>query len=220
MATATQFTFTPETHIYADANGIMRPSVSQVIKGEGLISFAGISPSVLERKRQLGTLVHKVTELYDQGEDLNEYEIPNEVWPYVEGYLNFRNDCQFDPRLIEHRVLAQVHGMWYGMCLDRRGQIDGVDHVIELKCGASEHPAWGVQLAAYCMGLDLGSTNKLKYPERAAVQLGPQFPRGYKTHPYTEQSDYTEWVNCLSSSIWKINKRLFSFENEPERMIA
>jgi hypothetical protein len=217
MATAIQFSFVPETHTYTDSNGVMRPSVSQVIKSEGLISFAGISPSVLERKRQLGTLVHKVTELYDQGEDLNQYEIPEEVWPYFDGWVNFRADCCFEPGLIEHRLLAQVHGMWYGMCLDRRGQIDGVEHIIEVKCGAIEHPAWGVQLAAYALGMEPTTT---KQPARAVIQLGTQFPRGYKTHPYTEQSDYTEWLNCLSSSMWKINKRLFSFANEDERMIA
>lgn len=217
MATATAFTFDAKQHIYADANGIMRPSVSQIIKGEGLISFAGISPSVLERKRQLGTLVHKVTELYDQGEDLTQYEIPEEVWPYFEGYTNFRQDCCFEPRLIEHRILAQVHSMWYGMTLDRKGQVDGVEHIIELKCGASEHPAWGVQLAAYAMGIESSAKDQ---PARAAIQLGPKFTRGYKLHTYADPADYTIWMNCLATSLWKINKRLFSFENESERMVA
>lgn len=217
MATATQFSFTEATHIYADVNGIMRPSVSQIIKSEGLISFAGISPSVLERKRQLGSLVHKVTELYDQGEDLNNYEIPEEVWPYFDGWVNFRNDCGFEPRFIEQQMLAQVHGMWYGMKLDSEGPIDGEPHIIEKKCGASEHPAWGVQLAGYAMGKY--PTEKVK-PARAAVQLGTQFPRNYKVFPYREDSDYTVWMNSLANTLWKINKRLFSFENEPERMIA
>jgi hypothetical protein len=217
MATATQFTFTEATHTYADVNGIVRPSVSQVIKAEGLISFAGISPSVLERKRQLGSLVHKVTELYDCGEDLNDYDIPDEVWPYFEGYTNFRQDCCFEPRLIEHRVLAQVHGMWYGMTLDRKGQVDGVEHIIELKCGASEHPAWGVQLAAYALGIDPVAKQQ---PARAAVQLGPHFSRGYKLHSYPDPADYTVWLNSLANAMWKINKRVFSFEVESERMVA
>jgi hypothetical protein len=217
MATATPFTFTEATHIYADVNGIMRPSVSQVIKGEGLISFAGISPSVLDRKRQLGTLVHKATELYDQAEDLTQYEIPGEVWPYFDGWVNFRNDCGFEPRYIEQQMLAQVHGMWYGMRLDAEGPIDGENSIVEKKCGASEHPAWGVQLAGYALGKY--PTEKEK-PGRVVVQLGPQFPRNYKTYTYREPSDYTVWLNSLANTIWKINKRLFSFENEPERMVA
>lgn len=217
MATATPFTFSEANHLYADANGVPRPSVSQVIKAEGLISFAGINPSILERKRQLGSLVHKVTELYDQGEDLNNYEIPDEVWPYLEGWLTFRNDTGYEPRFTEQRMLAQVHGMWFGMTLDSEGPIDGENSIIEKKCGASEHPAWGVQLAGYAMGKY--PTEKVK-PARAVIQLGPQFPRNYKRWPYKEDSDYTVWMNSLVNAIWKINKRLFSFENEPERMIA
>jgi hypothetical protein len=217
MAAITPFTFSPEKHIYADSNGIMRPSVSQVIKAEGLISFDGISPSVLERKRQLGTLVHKVTELYDQGEDLNEFEVPDEVWPYFEGWVNFRNDCGFEPRFIEQQMLVCVNQMWYGMKLDAEGPIDGEPTIIEKKCGSSEAPAWGVQLAGYALG-------KYKIikdcPARAVVQLGPQFPRNYKRFPYRDPADYTIWLNSLANTIWKINHRIFSFENEPERMIA
>lgn len=213
----TEFTFDAGLHLYKDANGVARPSVSQVIKAEGLISFAGINPSILERKRQLGTLVHKVTELYDQGEDLTQYEIPEEVWPYFDGWVNFRNDCGFEPRFIEQKMLASVHGMFYGMTLDSEGPIDGEEHIIEKKCGASQHPAWGVQLAGYAMGKYPNASSR---PKRAAVQLGPQFPRNYKQHPYDEQSDYTVWMNSLANTIWKINKGIQVFDNEPERMVA
>lgn len=223
MATATAFTFDAGLHLYKDANGVARPSVSQVIKAEGLISFAGINPSVLERKRRLGTLVHKVTELYDQGEDLNQYDIPEEVWPYFEGWVNFRNDCGYEPRFSEQQMLASIHGMYYGMTLDSEGPIDGENTIIEKKCGASEHPAWGIQLAGYAMGkYAAGQPTRGcdTYPARAAVQLGPQFPRNYKRHPYREKSDYTVWMNSLVNTIWKINKNIPVFDNEPERMVA
>jgi hypothetical protein len=213
----TEFTFDEGLHLYKDARGVVRPSVSQVIKAEGLISFAGINPSILERKRQLGTLVHTVTELYDQGEDLNEYEIPDEVWPYFEGWVNFRNDCGFEPRFIEQQMMACVHGMYYGMRLDAEGPIDGENSIIEKKCGASEHPAWGIQLAGYALGK---YPNERVKPARSVVQLGPQFPRNYKRWPYLEESDYTVWMNSLVNTIWKINKKIPVFDNEPERMIA
>jgi hypothetical protein len=211
----TAFTFDEGLHLYKDAQGVVRPSVSQVIKAEGLISFDGINPSILERKRQLGTLVHRVTELYDQGEDLNEYEIPDEVWPYFDGWVNFRNDCGFEPRFIEQQMMACVHGMYYGMRLDAEGPIDGENSIIEKKCGASEHPAWGVQLAGYALGK---YPNERVKPARAVVQLGPQFPRNYKRWPYLEDSDYTVWMNSLVNTIWKVNHKLPVFDNIAERM--
>lgn len=216
------FSFDEARHLYRDAASIMRPSVSQILKAEGLISFDGINPAVLEHKRRLGTLVHKVTALYDQGEDLTQYEIPDEVWPYFDGWLNFRNDCKFTPRLIERQALVQVHGMWYGMKLDNEGPINGEDNIIEKKCGSSRHPAWGVQLAGY----DLGEAflEKRLMPiirpsrGRTVVQLGPQFARKYKTHPYTELSDYTVFVGSLANACWKINKNIPIFDNIPERI--
>ena len=215
------FTFDPELHLYRDAEQVIRPSVSQAIKAEGFISFAGINPAVLARKAQLGTLVHKVTELYDAGEDLTQYEIPDEVWPYFEGWLNFENDTGFRPRLTEFAGLVQVNQMWYGMRLDCEGLINGEEHIVEKKCGSSEHPAWGIQTAAYDLGLAYIQgklTGIHPYRGRTAVQMGPQFSRNYKTHPYHDPVDYFAWVNSLFNTIWKINKNIPVFDNIDERM--
>lgn len=213
MAAAT-FTFDETRHEYRDEQGLVVPSSTQIIKSAGLISFAGINPAVLQHKQQLGTLVHKVAELYDQGEELVDFEIPEEVWPYVEGYINFRFDCEFTPTLIEEGMLGETHKMRWGMRPDRVGLIRGVPHVIELKCGAAHHPAWGVQLASYELGLRCGS----QLLARAAVQLGPQFARNYKLRPYDEQSDYTVFVNSLANTIWKQNKGIYHTEDVPERL--
>ena len=211
MATAT-FTFDSETHLYRDEHGSALPSVTQALKATGLISFEGINPAVLERKRQLGSLVHKVTELCDKGEDLNDFEIPEIVAPYLEGYVNFRHDCGFEPDLVEHRTVGNIHGMVYGMTLDRTGPIKGVNHLLELKCGVSEHPAWGVQLAAYDLGMHLRPTLP-----RVALQLGPQFARNYKLHSYPDPVDYQIWTSALAMTIWKQNNNLFTLEEIPER---
>lgn len=220
MATATQsaWTFDAALHQYRDESGIVVPSVTQGMKCAGLINFDGVPIQVLEHKRVLGTLVHKVTELCDQGEDLNDFEIPDMCLPYIDGYVNFRNDCGFVPELIEYRMLASANGMRFGMQLDRIGPINGVDHIVELKCGASQHPAWGIQLAAYCIGIR--PAHERMSLRRAAVQLGPQFTRGYKLHSYEDPSDFHMWMNALSSTIWKQNKGLFVPENIPERLEA
>lgn len=217
MATA-PFTFNEALHTYRDYNNLVIPSVTQVMKAEGLICFDGIPEHILDRKRRLGTLVHKAAELYDN-DTISGFDIPEEVDDYLRGYITFRNDCGFTPELVEHRMLAEYYGMKYGMTLDRRGAIDGVDHVIELKCGAAEDAAWGVQLAAYAVGLNEGSRRPPTL-QRAVVQLGSQFPRGYKVWPYDDPAEYQVWVSSLSNTLWKQNKGKFSVEIVPERLVA
>ncbi len=214
MATAAAFSFNEQTHVYRDEGGLLLPSVTQCLKATGLISFAGIDPEVLEHKRQLGVLVHKVTQLYDQGETLSEYDIPDEILEYVTGYVTFRRDCDFSPTIIEQRMLGEVYTMRFGMQPDRVGEINGVGHILELKCGASKHPAWGTQLAGYATGL-YGPRPSIA---RAALQLGPQFARGYRLHPYDDPADYQIWVGALALTTWQKNNNLFVIEDVPERI--
>jgi hypothetical protein len=210
------FTFDEAAHVYRDINGLIVPSVTQCLKAVGLISFAGIDPHVLERKRQLGTLVHKVTELYDKGENLDDYEIPPSVQEYVDGYITFRSDTGFAPTIVESRSIAEVHGMWFGMQPDRVGELNGVPHIIELKCTAQSHPAHGVQLAGYATGL-YGARPSIN---RASVVLGPQHRRGYKFYSFDDPADYRIWVSALALTSWQQNNRIFQIEDVPERLDA
>jgi len=213
--TSIPFTFDEQLHRYTDEHGIILPSVTQVLKDNGFINFDGVPFHILEHKRQLGTLVHKVTELYDQGESLEEFEIPDEIMPYCEGWINFRCDSGFQPTLIEHQIIGEISGMRYGMKLDVEGWLNNEHYIIEKKCGANESPVWGLQTAGYDLGRHGRPTAR-----RAAVQLGPQFPRGYKLFPYTERTDYQIWGAALAQTIWKQNHRLFTAEPIPEREAA
>lgn len=215
VATAT-FTFDAERHEYRSEEGRLILSVTQVIKSAGLISFDGINPRVLEHKRQLGTLVHQATQLLDEGQDLNGFDIPEEVMEYVYGYVNFRNDTGFAPRLTEYQSVAEIHKMAYGMKLDREGDVNGLPTILELKCGASHSPAWAVQLCGYAMGLP--KPEGFRQYERAAIQLGPDFPRGYKIHPYSDPAEYQVWVAALAVATWKQNANIGTIEDVPERM--
>ena len=217
MTTAVQpvFTFDDASHTYRDEHGIVVPSVTQVLRSEGFINFDGIPYAILERKRRLGKLVHLATEEWDRGGDLEEYEIPDAAWPYLEGYFHFINDTKFQPDLIEERMLAIVNGMRFGMTSDREGILFGDPAVLELKTSADEHPAWGLQLALYDMGR-VGKPGRHK--ARYGLQLGPKLPRNYKLFPYEEAGDYTVALNALANDIWKRNKRLASYEPIPERL--
>lgn len=214
MATKS-FTFDELNHVYRDDGGLVLPSVTQVLQANGFIDFSRVPPAVLERKRKIGTLVHKLTELYDQGEGFENFDIPDAVMPYCEGWANFRWDSGFEPTSTEDRMIGEIHGMCYGMTLDVDGTLDGEYYILEKKCGSSESPVWGLQTAAY----DLGKNNR-PTAKRAAVQLGPQFPRGYKLFVYPEATDYQIWQSALANTIWRMNKGLFAFELVPEREAA
>ncbi len=216
MSTATiSFSFDEATHTYRDDSGLVLPSVTQILKANGFINFDGVPPMILERKCRLGTLVHELTELYDQGESLEAFEVPDLVMQYAEGWANFRWDSGFEPALIEHQMIGEIHGMRYGMRLDVEGTMNGDPYIIEKKCGASESPVWGLQTAAYDLGRHGRPTVR-----RAAVQLGPQFPRNYKLFPYPEPSDYQIFTAALAQTVWKQNHGLFVAENIPEREAA
>lgn len=210
-----QFTFDPALHAYYNAQGVLVPSVTQVLKDNGFINFDGVPAHVLERKRHIGVLVHQATEFYDNGEDMEQLDIPEIIKPFCEGWVNFCEDMDFEPELVEHRMLAEHRGMFYGMTLDVEGWIGDDYYILEKKCAATESPVWGLQTAAY----DLGRNGK-PTAKRAAVQLGPRFPRRYKLFPYADPSDYQIWGAALALTAWKQNKGLFTLENIPEREAA
>lgn len=213
---ALAFTFDAAKHLYHNAEGLVVPSVTQALKASGLINFDHVPPRVLERKRQLGTLVHQAAALYDQGVPYVEIEMPDIVAQYLEGYIMFRTDTGFTPSLIEEAQLGAIFGMVYGMTPDRAGMLNDEMHVIELKCGAAADPAWGVQLAAYVTG----KFDRAANVKRAALQLGPDFSRGYKLHPYDDRSDFQVWQCSLALTIWQQNKGKLRLEGVDERLIA
>lgn len=211
---ATGFHFDAETHTYTEA-GLVLPSVTQVLKDNGYIRFDRVPLHLLERKRKLGKLVHQLTEAYDKGEALANFDVPNEVMEYAQGWVNFRKDSSFVPIGVEHCMAGETHGMRYGMTLDVDGVFGQEYCIIEKKCGASESPVWGLQLAAYDWGRNGRTTSK-----RYALQMGPQFPRGYKLFPYEVASDYHMWGAALAQTIWKMNHGISTLENIPEREVA
>ena len=133
----------------------------------------------------------------------------------LNGVLHFCDDSHFEPELSESRMLAQVHGMAYGMCIDLVGTMYGERSLIELKCGAAASPAWQLQTAGY----DLGKHGRATLP-RYGLQVGPQFARNYKLLPHEDPLDYDIWVSvALAGTIWKMNHN-YKLEFIPEREAA
>lgn len=159
MTTATPFTFQESTHEYRDADGKVIPSVTQVLTEMGFSNYSIVeatNPLALERKRQIGKLVHQACHFWDVG-DLNE-ERDTKPWPAIHGrleaYKKFRQSTGYTPIVNEGRMLGEFMGMRYGMQYDSIGMIGRRWTICDIKnaSGAGQR-SWGIQEAAYEEGI-------------------------------------------------------------------
>jgi hypothetical protein len=194
-----QFTFDPETHCYRMLGGQVVPSVTQALGAAGLIDFSMVDQEVLERKALLGKLVHQACHFYDEN-DLPE-ELPEEVAERLEGYKKFRAESGYRPERNEVRMIGMVHGIRYGMQFDSVGLLNGLPTLVDLKTGAQESPAWGVQLAGYSLGLSK-PLHTGAY-QRVVAHLKPG--GRYKAHTYKDPGDAYIFIAALAIATWKQN---------------
>lgn len=130
--------FDEATHTYT-ASGVVVPSVTQILAPLNDLSF--IKPEVLQYKRDLGTAVHKATELYDMGE-LDESTVSPLVQPYLDGWIRLRAELPFEILGMEERVFHPAHR--YAGTYDRLVQLDGKRCIFDLKTGGM-FPSYGPQ---------------------------------------------------------------------------
>jgi hypothetical protein len=207
------YAFDEVTHAYA-LGGRCVPSVTRVLDHAGLVSYDMVRKDILDRKSNLGTLVHRACEYYDQGDlDWSYFDADNPADQDVKGRLqawaSFRADTGFAPRLIEERYIAIFNGMSYGLTVDRLGFMRGTEAVVEIKNAASVEPWWAIQLAGYALGVpdvdgSVGPRSLFARRRRMVVQL---FPDGrYKKYDFTEYQDAEVFSWTLGIAHWKLMK--------------
>jgi hypothetical protein len=115
-----------------------------------------------------------------------------------------RKESGYVPACNEFQQIALVNGMRYGMQFDSIGTIGELPYLVDIKNSATAHPAWGVQTAAY----ELGIPKPLPFRnyQRIAVQLKDDAT--YRVHTYKEPSDGQVFLSCLAIATWKQNKKL------------
>lgn len=178
-------TFDPDPHVYRWRGAIV-PGVTSLL--EGLHSFAHLPPGILEAARERGTNVHSACELYDL-EDLDEDDLHRNLpltWRYLQGWKKFVRECEPNWSLIEQPLYSK--GFGFAGTPDRLGTFKraGVDvgrAVVDIKSGATSHPIWGVQTAAY-KELARGMDPLMADARRFTIQL-------------TAEGDYRllEWID-------------------------
>lgn len=190
--------FDEATHIYR-LNGRIVPSVTQLMDSAGLISFEGIPPAVLERKKLIGSAVHKACELDDLGV-LDEATVGEVIAPYLAAYRRFKRETAFVPMLIEARVAEPILG--YAGTLDRTGIIRGEPGQIDLKTTAALSPAVGVQTAAYERALYADpSYDGPRNLARHALQLRDDGT--YRLETYKDPRDFSVFAALATVHHWK-----------------
>jgi len=197
-----EFSFDECTHVYTTPTGLV-PGCTRILSSGGLVSFDFVQKDILERKSELGREVHKACHLYNQGKD---FTCDAQVEGYLQSWRLWCATMKFTPRLSEHRQIATVNGMLYGMQIDAEGLVAGDDSIIDMKIGQvmSHH---GIQLAGYAAGLyhprletPMG---RFRTRKRIIVQLQENGTLA-KIHPFDEKSDFDVFVSALYVTTWKM----------------
>lgn len=181
--------FTEENHEYK-FDGIVVPSVTQVIKGAGLVNFDYVSKELLEEKADLGSKVHKTTELYDMG-ILDLDELHPTLKAYLDGWINFKKDFGFTHTEIETEYYHPKYK--FAGRLDRVGMINGKLSIVDIKSGA-KHKSHSIQTAAYQLLYDF-KPKKEQIKKRYAVYLSET---GYKVEEHTNVTDRNIFLAALT----------------------
>jgi hypothetical protein len=189
-----QLQFNEDLHQYT-LDGKIIPSVTKILSP--LNDFSGIPMDVLERKRMLGTALHKCIDLYLL-DDLDTSTIHEDVAPYFNGFLKFMTETGFQVEQSESRVFSK--SLRYAGTFDLIGKLNDSRVLIDTKSVAVLGKSVGPQLAAYEHAHhELNPDLKIK--KRFALQLKPD--GSYKLPEYKNRQDFEIFKSCLNIYNWK-----------------
>lgn len=188
--------FDPESHTYWH-NGAKVPGVTSIIKE--LKDFSMVPPAMLAAAAARGTYVHTACEFYDQ-DDLDIESLDPDFRGYVEGWIRFRKETGFTPRLIEHRLFHPLH--IYAGTMDREGDFEDEPAILDIKTSSGTLTAEvGIQLAAYQEAYIAQHPGNPRPTRRIAVQLREDGT--YRLYQYRDQSDFAVFLSLLTVQRWK-----------------
>ncbi len=188
IATSPVLTFDEPKHEYR-VNGVVVPSVTQILEDVGIVDFSHIPPATRAMAMERGRLVHLATQLDDEG-DLQEATLDPELLPYVQAWRNARRGLEMGESftLIEWRGHHAQFG--YAGTLDRLyGSL-----LIDIK--TNDAPDWTrIQLAAYAALV----TDKPMTLTRLAVELHRDETYRVAEYPARKwQADFNVFLAALT----------------------
>lgn len=152
---ASAITFDAEKHEYRK-DGIIVPSVTQVIASAGLCDFSCVAEDVRDHSIRRGQSVHWLLQLEDEGA-LNYRTVPKGLRGYRKAYRAWKKHSGFNVLWIERQF---VSNFGFAGTLDRAGTFpsttmygSGTSAIVDFKTG--DIADWTrYQLAAYSLEVD------------------------------------------------------------------
>lgn len=188
-------TFDEKKHEYK-LDGLVIPSVTQIIKAAGLINLDYVGPQLLKEKADLGKKVHLTTELYDR-DSLNINELHPTLKEYLDGWIKFKEDYNFTPTEIE--LMSAHHLYKFAGRIDRIGFIAKDLTLLDIKSG-SKQKSNAIQTAGYALLYDQDKKKTEQIKKRMVVYL---LPEGYRVESHTDPNDKNVFLAALTISNFK-----------------
>lgn len=199
--------FDEERHEYR-LNGVLVPSVTQILNEILPGALDGIPTEVLAAARDRGIAVHKACELDDQGE-LDEANLHEEIVPYLLAWRKFVLHTAFRMQVgIELRLGHAALG--YAGTVDRVGTFGRTSQfvIVDIKTGAPSSLRTGLQTAAYaelmrahCSGL----MPKLRFGDYLRLTVLLQPDATYRIVSHDNPNDLADFLAALR--VWKLRQR-------------
>lgn len=123
--------FNEENHTYT-LDGELIPSATTVIGKCGLNDFSHIHPVKLAQLAERGTMVHKITEMYDDG-ILDESTVDPELSGYLDAWKSLKKDFKFE--IVHNEQKMYNRNYMYAGTVDRIIMVDGCLRPLDIKTG-------------------------------------------------------------------------------------
>lgn len=191
--------FEAPSHRYR-LDGRLVPNVTRVI-GD-LQDFGSIPVGALERKRAIGSALHRAIELDLEGE-LDLQSIDPNVSGYFLAWRTFMGEKHLECYLVECRVASSKYR--YAGTLDLVGEMDGKEVLIDAKVSREPHPAARLQTAAY---LQAACEMGFLAPSTRRFALYLHADGRYSLEPHTARDDLAVFLACLARYNWRLGHGL------------
>ncbi len=183
-------TFNAEKHEYR-LNGVVLPSITQVLRLAGLVDFSKVPPTILKASQDFGTAAHVATQLYDLG-TLDFATLDEALRPYLDNWIYFKEKYGFKPDIIEKPMASRIYR--FAGTPDRLGTINGKQVIVEIKTSYELSKANALQTAAQgILWKENGGTNK--YRRLAVLLTGEALPQ---VEEYENRADEQKFLAALT----------------------
>lgn len=150
-----------DARFYDAGNGNYVPSITTILEAypKGAAYFNWLKENgkdadeIRDEAGRRGSVVHKLTEMYDAGEEVclvnptGSIDYKLNEWAMFERYVEFRKRFNFRTISIELNIISKELG--YAGTLDRVITLDGKTILLDIKTSNAIYPSYWLQLAAY-----------------------------------------------------------------------